>query len=106
MPPQEEKANVGLAILSFLIPLAGLIIFLVEKDKKPKTAKTSGICALVSFILYIVFYVVIFVVGIVGSSVAYNTIQDEYSDYGNYEFDENYDDNFDDEYYFEEEYNF
>lgn len=48
----------------------------------------------------------IFVVGIVGSSVAYDAMQDEYSDYGNYEFDENYDDNFDDEYYFEEEYNF
>ena len=47
----EEKASVGLAILSFLIPLAGLIIFLVEKDKRPKTAKVSGICALVSFII-------------------------------------------------------
>lgn len=47
----EEKASVGLAILSFFIPLAGLIIFLVEKDKRPKTAKVSGICALVSFII-------------------------------------------------------
>ncbi|MCH5320573.1 MAG: zinc ribbon domain-containing protein [Eubacterium sp.] len=58
MPPQEEKANVGLAILSFFIPIAGLIIFLTQKDKKPKTAKASGICALVSFILGIVFSVV------------------------------------------------
>lgn len=63
MPPVEQKANVGLAILSFLIPIAGLIIFLVEKDKKPKTAKASGICALVSFILYIIFYVVMFAIG-------------------------------------------
>lgn len=47
----EEKASVGFAILSFLIPIAGLIIFLVEKDKRPKTAKVSGICALVSFII-------------------------------------------------------
>ena len=47
----EEKASVGLAILSFFIPLAGLIIFLVEKDKRPKTAMVSGICALVSFII-------------------------------------------------------
>lgn len=51
--PVEEKASVGLAILSFIIPLAGLIIFLTQKDKKPKTAKVSGICALVSFILNI-----------------------------------------------------
>lgn len=53
MPPQEEKANVGLAILSFFIPLAGLIIFIKNKDKKPKTAKVCGICALVCVILII-----------------------------------------------------
>ncbi|MCM1113976.1 MAG: DUF5067 domain-containing protein [Clostridium sp.] len=71
MPPQEKKANVGLAILSFLIPLAGLIIFLTQKDKKPKTAKASGICALVSFILYIVFCIIMTVAGgfLVGSAV-------------------------------------
>lgn len=66
MPPVEQKANVGLAILSFLIPIAGLIIFLVEKDKKPKTAKASGICALVSFILYIVIWVSVFALGMWG----------------------------------------
>lgn len=55
MPPKEEKASVGLAILSFIIPIAGLIIFLVNKKKKPKTAKVSGICALVGFILGIIF---------------------------------------------------
>ena len=61
-PPQqpvEEKASVGLAILSFIIPLAGLIIFLTQKDKKPKTAKVSGICALVSFILNIFITIII-----------------------------------------------
>ncbi len=58
MPPQEKKANAGLAILSFLIPIAGLIIFLTQKDKKPKTAKASGICALVSFILSMVLSIV------------------------------------------------
>lgn len=61
-PPQqpvEEKASVGLAILSFIIPLAGLIIFLTQKEKKPKTAKVSGICALVSFILNIFITIII-----------------------------------------------
>ena len=37
-PPKEEKASVGLAILSYLIPLIGLILFLTKKDNKPKTA--------------------------------------------------------------------
>ncbi len=59
MPPQEEKASVGLAILSFIIPLVGLILFIVKKDKKPKTAKACGICALVSFIINIVLTVII-----------------------------------------------
>lgn len=44
--PAEEKASVGLAILSFIIPVAGLIIFLVKKKERPKTAKVSGIYAL------------------------------------------------------------
>lgn len=58
-PVQEEKASVGLAILSFIIPIAGLIIYLTKKDSRPKTAKVSGICALVSFLLNIVLSVII-----------------------------------------------
>lgn len=57
--PFEEKASVGFAILSFFIPIAGLIIFLSKKNSRPKTAKASGICALVSFILQIILTVVI-----------------------------------------------
>lgn len=56
----EEKTNVWLAILSYFVPIAGLIIFLVKKDKEPKTAKASGICALVSFIINMILIVVIF----------------------------------------------
>lgn len=56
----EEKVNVWLAILSYFVPIAGLIIFLVKKDKEPKTAKASGICALVSFIINMILIVVIF----------------------------------------------
>lgn len=48
---KEDKASIGLAILSWFIPLAGLIIFFVKKKTSPKTAKVSGICALISFIL-------------------------------------------------------
>lgn len=66
-PVKEEKASVGLAILSFLIPIVGLVVFLVNRKDRPKTAKASGICALVSFILSIVMYVVIFV-GLLGGS--------------------------------------
>lgn len=46
---EVEKVNVLLVILSVFIPLAGLIIFLVKKDDDKKTAKASGIAALISF---------------------------------------------------------
>lgn len=62
-PPVEEKASVGLAILSYIIPLVGLILFLTKKDNRPKTAKACGICALVSFILNIAISIIMSVAG-------------------------------------------
>ena len=58
----NEKANIGLVILSFLIPLAGLIIFLVKKDDDKKTAKTSGIAALISFGISFVFTIIMVII--------------------------------------------
>lgn len=51
MPVSEDKASVGWCILSFFIPLVGLVLFLTNKDKKPKYAKACGIAALIGFIL-------------------------------------------------------
>lgn len=81
-PPVEQKASVGFAILSFFIPLAGLIIFLTQKSKRPKTAKVSGICALVSFILNIIASIIIVVVSstaIIGASYDIAESIDDYS---------------------------
>lgn len=49
-------------LLGFCIPVVGLILFLIWKDQKPKTAKAAGIGALVSVIVAVVFYVLMFVV--------------------------------------------
>lgn len=91
-PPQEEKANVGLAILSFIIPIAGLIIFLTQKDKKPKTAKVSGICALVSVIINLVLSIVM---GVAGGLLLGSEIVDDNLDvpgyFEDYDFDDDYD---------------
>ena len=38
-------------LLGFCIPIVGLVLFLVWKDQKPKTAKAAGIGALISVIL-------------------------------------------------------
>ena len=54
----QEKVNGWLIILSILVPIAGLIIFFKLKDEKPKTAKISGICALISFVLIITLIII------------------------------------------------
>lgn len=79
-PVKEDKANIGLAILSWFIPLAGLIIFIAQKEKSPKTAKVSGICALISFLLslLVVGLSFVFVIGAIG--VANNKIQNQAND--------------------------
>ena len=85
-PPVEQKASVGFAILSFLIPLAGLIIFLTQKNKRPKTAKVSGICALVSFILNIIISIIVIIITtisvtgtIAGTTYGFAEYLDDYS---------------------------
>ncbi|MBD5544425.1 MAG: hypothetical protein HDR01_09360 [Lachnospiraceae bacterium] len=49
-------------LLGCCIPIVGLILFLVWKDQKPKTAKAAGIGALVSVVLAVVYYIVVFVI--------------------------------------------
>lgn len=49
-------------LLGCCIPIVGLVLFLVWKDQKPKTAKAAGIGALISVIALIAFYVIVFVI--------------------------------------------
>jgi len=53
-PQVEDKAKIGLIILSFLIPLVGWILFFKKKKTTPKAARAYGIAATVSFALSIV----------------------------------------------------
>ena len=51
-PPQpqpEDKASVGLCILSFLIPLAGWILYFVKRDDTPVKAKACSTWAWIGF---------------------------------------------------------
>lgn len=100
--PQEQKASVGFAILSYLVPLAGLIIYLTQKDKRPKTAKASGICALVSFIINCIVLPII-MYAVMGAAM-FSVMSDEdlysYDDYSSYNDDfYDYDDSYDDTYF-------
>lgn len=51
-------------LLGCCVPIAGLILFLVWKDTKPKTAKAAGIGALVCVGASIIYYILILALGI------------------------------------------
>ncbi len=62
-PPVQDSGSAGWGVLGFFIPLVGLILFLVWKDSKPRSAKAAGVGALVSVIVYVVLMIIIGVVG-------------------------------------------
>lgn len=49
----SDSLNVGLKILCFLIPIVGLILYIVEKEKNPGKANSAGKCALWGFAISI-----------------------------------------------------
>ena len=49
--PVVDTGSFGWAVLGFLIPIVGLILFLVWKDTKPLSAKQAGMGALVGVVL-------------------------------------------------------
>ena len=71
MPPQEQKANVGLAILSFFIPIVGIVLYFTQKNEKPKTAKACGKAALACIIIGFIFTIIYSVfIGVAASKIA------------------------------------
>ena len=64
--PVIDNGGLGWGILGCCIPIVGLILWLVWKDTKPKTAKALGIGALVSVGISILYYIfiMVFAVGI------------------------------------------
>lgn len=61
-----DKGSFGWAVLGFFFPIVGLILFLVWKDSKPKSAKVAGIGAIVGFVLGLIMYIIGFVAGTAG----------------------------------------
>lgn len=53
-PNKDDSSSFGFALLGFLFPLIGLILYLVYEDKRPKRAKSVGKGALVGVITGIV----------------------------------------------------
>ena len=58
---EEDQPNFGLAVLSFFIPLVGLILFACWNSSYPLKAKSCAKGALIGFIVGIVFSVLCYV---------------------------------------------
>lgn len=63
-----DNGGFGWGVLGCCLPVVGLILFLVWKDTKPKSAKAAGIGALVSVGLGVLYYLLIIAIGIGASS--------------------------------------
>ena len=58
-PPVIDNGGFGWGLLGCCVPVAGLVLYLVWKDTKPRTAKAAGIGALVSVVLVVLYYLFI-----------------------------------------------
>lgn len=63
-PQVTDNGDFLWGLLGCCIPIVGLVLFLVWKDTKPKTAKAAGIGALVSVIIGILWYILVAVIGV------------------------------------------
>ena len=63
-PAVVDNGGFGWGALGFCIPIVGLILYLVWKDTKPRTAKAAGKGALISVIIAVVWYVLMIIIGI------------------------------------------
>lgn len=68
-PPVVDNGGFLWGLLGCCIPIVGLVLFLVWKDTKPKTAKAAGIGALVAVVIWIIYYVAIIALGIGAASL-------------------------------------
>jgi hypothetical protein len=62
--PTPDTGSKGWGVLGCCFPLIGLILFLVWKDDKPRSAKAAGIGALIGVILCVVTIMLLFALGI------------------------------------------
>ena len=56
---EDGKESFGWRLLSFFIPLAGLVLYLTRKDKKPQFAKSCGIAAIIGLVVSMVWTVLV-----------------------------------------------
>lgn len=67
----NDDGNLGWGLLGCCIPIVGLILYLIWKDTKPKTAKMAGKGALVSVVCIALYYIFIILFAVSLGSAGY-----------------------------------
>ena len=69
---EQDEANIGMAILGFFVPLAGLILYLLWHKDYPRKAKSAGTGALIGFVVSCIIGIIYgIIVGSMISSLLY-----------------------------------
>ncbi len=76
----NDAPNIGFAIIGFIIPIVGLILYLVYESKQPRKAKSAGKGALIGFITKVVISILLVVLYIVGVFSLVGNISDYTND--------------------------
>ena len=74
-PAVNDSGSAGWGVLGFFFPIVGLILFLIWRTDRPKTAKSAGIGALVAVIAEAVLFI-IYIVIIIGIGISYSAMAD------------------------------
>ena len=70
-PVQDKNQPApGMAVLSFFLPIVGLILYLVWMDSEPGKAKSAGKAALIGVIVGAALFMLLFFIGLAVSSSA------------------------------------
>lgn len=64
-PQAVDNGGFGWGLLGCCIPIVGLVLFLVWKENKPKTAKAAGVGAIVGVVLCVIYYLLMVCLGVV-----------------------------------------
>ncbi len=72
VPAEDDQGGFLWGLLGCCVPLVGLILYLIWKDTKPKSANAAGkgalISVIVSVVVVVVYFVLLFIIGMIAAA--------------------------------------
>lgn len=72
-PVKEDKVSVGFCILSYFVPIVGIILWIVWHKETPKKARACGITAIIAWVIN---FIMTFIMSFVFAKLYYDIIND------------------------------